>query len=106
MIRRTVSALILAAATLAPISLHAFAVAANPVPTPAPAQAKVKMVKMTLKNKTNAPMDLLIEDKPVTIAANGEYALSAPEGTHVYGADKVVKVMVTKDLDGASCSFR
>ena len=38
------------------------------------------MVKMTLKNKTAAPMDLTIDDKPVTIAANGEYALSAAEG--------------------------
>jgi hypothetical protein len=64
------------------------------------------MVKMTLKNRTTAPMDILIEDKPVTIAANGEYELKAAEGTRVFGMDKVVKVTVSRDLDGTTCSFR
>jgi hypothetical protein len=102
MIRRTVSAIVLAAATFAPVASHAFPFFGKSDT----AQVKVKMIKMTLKNKTNAPMDVLIEDKPVTIAANGEYALSAPEGTHVYGTDKTVKVLVTRDLNGTTCSFR
>jgi hypothetical protein len=102
MIRRTVSALVLAAATFAPVASHAFPFFG----TNNGAQAKVKMVKMTLKNRTAAPMEVLIEDKPVTIAANGEYALNAPEGTHVYGMDKSIKVLVTRDLNGTTCSFR
>jgi hypothetical protein len=69
-------------------------------------QAKVKMVKVTLKNKTAQPMEILVEDKPVTIAANGEYALSAPEGTHIYDTNKALKVLITRDLDGNACSFR
>ena len=102
MIRRSVIALALAASTFAPIASHAFPFFAKNET----AQPKVKMVKMTLKNQTNVPMDVLIEDKPITIAANGEYALSAPEGTHVYGADKAVKVLVTRDLNGSTASFR
>lgn len=102
MIRRSVISLALAASTFAPIASHAFPFFAKNET----AQPKVKMVKMTLKNQTNVPMDVLIEDKPITIAANGEYALSAPEGTHVYGADKAVKVLVTRDLNGSTASFR
>ena len=102
MIRRSVIALALAATTFAPVASHAFPFFGKGETE----QAKVKMVKMTLKNSTNAPMDILIEDRPVTIAANGQYALTAPEGTHVYGTDKVVKVMVTRDLDGSTASFR
>jgi hypothetical protein len=102
MIRRSVIALALAASTFAPVASHAFPFFAKGET----AQAKVKMVKMTLKNQTDTPMDVLIEDKPVTIAAKGEYALNAPEGTHVYGTDKVVKVLVTRDLNGSTASFR
>lgn len=103
MIRRIVSATILAACTFAPIASHAFPLFGKSDS----AQAKVKMVKLTLKNKSAAPMDILIEDKPVTLAANGgEYALNAPEGTKVYGADKTLKVTVTRDIAGTVCSFR
>ncbi len=102
MFKRSVSALVLAAATFAPIASHAFPIFG----TNNAAAAKVKMVKMTLKNKTSQSMDLMIDDKPVTIAANGEYQLKAAEGTKVYGADKTLKVTVTKDLDGTTCSFR
>ena len=70
------------------------------------ASPKLKMVKITLRNRTAAPMNILIEDKPVTIAANGEYELKAAEGTHVYGEDRSVKLLVTRDLDGTACSFR
>jgi hypothetical protein len=99
---RTVSALVLAAATFAPIA----SVAASPAGTTTTSNVKVKMVKMTLKNRTSEPMDLMIEDKPVTIAANGEYELKAAEGTKVYGTDKAIKVTVTRELDGTTCSFR
>ncbi|MEG9432394.1 hypothetical protein [Terriglobus sp. ADX1] len=103
MIRRTVSAIVLAACTFAPVASHAFPLFGKSDT----AQAKVKMVKMTLKNKSAAPMDVLIDDKTITLAANGgEYALNAPEGTKVYGTDKTVKVTVTRDLAGTVCSFR
>ncbi|MGI4756860.1 MAG: hypothetical protein ACRYGF_08430 [Janthinobacterium lividum] len=102
MIRRTVSALVLAAATFAPFAAHASFFGKDTTGV----VAKGKMVKMTLKNRTSSPMDLLVEDQPITIAANSEYELKAAEGTHVYGADKVVKVLVTRDLNGTTCSFR
>ncbi len=107
MIRRFVSTAVLAAAVVAPTLL-----------TPAPANAaffhsgsasntaKVKNVKMTLKNRTSAPMNLMIEDKPITIAPNAEYALNVPEGTRVFGEDKEVRVTVTRELAGTTCSFR
>lgn len=101
MVRRTVFAAILAAATLAPTVSHA-SFFGHTATTP----DKGKMVKLTLKNRTAAPMDLLVEDQPITIAANGEYELKAVEGTHVYGPDKSVKVVVTRDLNGTTCSFR
>ncbi len=100
MFRRTVTTIVLASAIFAPVASHAFPFFAN---TNASTQPKgAKMVKVTLKNETNQPMQVLIEDKPVTIAANGEYALNAPEGTHVYGADKTVKLVVTRDVNVAS----
>lgn len=103
MIRRIVSATVLAACTFAPVASHAFPLFGKSDS----AQAKVKMVKLTLKNKSAAPMDVMIEDKPVTLAANGgEYVLNAPEGTKVYGTDKSVKVTVTRDIAGTVCSFR
>ena len=102
MLRRIVVAVILSATTFAPLASHASWLGKDNVAT-AP---KGKVVKMTLKNRTATPMDLLIEDQPITIAANGEYELKAAEGTHVYGADKSVKVLVTRDLNGTTCSFR
>ncbi len=101
MVRRTVFALVLTAATLTPTASHA-ALFGHSATTP----DKGKMVKVILKNRTAAPMDLLVEDKPITIAANGEYELKAVEGTHVYGSDKSVKLTVTRDLNGTTCSFR
>ena len=101
MVRRTVFALVLTAATFAPTASQAALFGHS-----ATTSDKGKMVKVTLKNRTSAPMDLMVEDKPITIAANGEYELKAVEGTHVYGADKSVKLMVTRDLNGTTCSFR
>ena len=103
MIRYTVAALVIAATTFAPFASHASMFGKS---STSATETKGKMVKMTLKNRTSAPMDLLVEDKPITIAANGEYELKAAEGTHVYGADKTVKVLVTRDLNGTTCSFR
>jgi Rieske Fe-S protein len=102
---RNLATVALAAATIAalPAATFAFPFHNN---TPGTSQAKVKMIKVTLKNKTAQPMEILVEDKPVTIAANGEYALSAPEGTHIYDTNKALKVLITRDLDGNSCSFR
>ncbi|MGI4852737.1 MAG: hypothetical protein ACRYF4_01670 [Janthinobacterium lividum] len=106
MIRRTVSALVLATTLFAPLASHASLFGSKDnVPT-GTTTLKGKMVKMTLKNRTTTAMDLMVEDKPVTIAANGEYELKAVEGTHVYGADKAVKLLVTRDLNGTTCSFR
>ena len=105
MIRRSVSILVLAAATFAPLASQA-SLFGSDKGTTTTTPTKGKMVKMTLKNRTSEPMDLMIEDKPITIAANSEYALSAVEGTHVYGSDKAVKVLVTRDLNGTTCSFR
>ena len=103
MIRPIVATTILAAGMFAPVASHAslFGDGNNTATAP-----KGKMVKVTLKNRTSSPMDLLVEDKPITIAANGEYDLKAPEGTHVCGADKSVKVLLTRDLNGTTCSFR
>ena len=107
MIRRFVSTAVLAAAVataaLTPAISHAslFHSAGN-----TPSNTKIKTVKMTLKNRSAAPMDLMIEDKAITLAPNAEYALNVPEGTRVFGADKEVRVTVTRQLDGTTCSFR
>ncbi len=107
MIRRFVSAAVLAVAVAAPSLLipatsHAALFGSNT----SSAMPKVKNVKMTLKNRSDAPMELMIEDKPITLAPNAEYALNVPEGTRVFGADKQVRVTVTRDLAGTTCSFR
>ena len=70
------------------------------------ASQKVRWVKITLRNRTDASMNLMIEDKLISIPANGEYELKAAEGTHVYGDNRTVKLLVTRDLNGTVCSFR
>ena len=79
MIRRFVSTAVLAAAVSAPSILvpatsHAALFGNASTSTP-----KAKTVKMTLKNRTSVPMDLMIEDKAITLAPNAEYALNVPE---------------------------
>lgn len=107
MIRRFVSTAVLAASIVVPsILVPATSHAALFGGKSATSTTKVKNVKMTLKNRTSAPMDLMVEDKPITIAANAEYALNVPEGTRVFGADKEVRVTVTRELAGTICSFR
>ena len=106
MIRRFVSTAVVAAvvatAALIPAISHAalFGIGSTA------SSSKVKNVKMTLKNRTSAPMDLMIEDKAITIAPNAEYALNVPEGTRIIGADKEVRVTVTRELAGTTCSFK
>ena len=107
MIRRFVTNAVLAAAVVVPSFLvPATSQAALFGGRSATSTPKVKNVKMTLKNRTSTPMDLMVEDKPITIAPNAEYALNVPEGTRVFGADKEVRVTVTRDLAGTTCSFR
>ena len=106
MIRRFVSTAVLAVAVVAPTLIPAVSHAALFHNANATSTPKVKTVKMTLKNRTSAPMDLMIEDKAVTLAPNAEYALNVPEGTRVFGTDKEVRVTVTRDLAGTTCSFR
>lgn len=70
-------------------------------------EPKGKTVKITLKNKTNAPIDLIVNDKTVTIAANSEFELKAPAGTDVYSSDRtLVKLHVTNEMNGNAVSFR
>ena len=82
-IRNLVSTLALAACTLAPITSHAASIfghgAASGASVTNPA-LKSKMIKFTLSNKTSAPMNLLINEQPVTLAANSQMPIKAAEG--------------------------
>ena len=94
MIRNVVSTLALALSTLAPVTAAATA-------------SKGKTVKFKLANKTAAPMTVLIDDQPVTLAANSETPVRAAEGSDIYGDDhSTVKLHVTGDLSGNTVSFR
>ncbi len=105
MIRPSVTAVILFAATLAPVASYAFPVngAGN---TPATAPVKAKMVKLTLKNTSSAPMELTINDKTMTLAANSSSTISAPAGSQVLGTDKSVKIVISDEMAGGTVSFR
>ena len=108
MIRRFVCTLALAACTVAPLTSNAMSIFGhsdnnNAVSTTA---AKGKTVKLTLKNRTASAMTLTVDDKPVTIAANGEYELRTTEGTDIYDADHNVKLHVTREMSGNAISFR
>ena len=101
--RRIVTTLSLALCLSAPLT----ASAAPPNGPATTAPAKAKMVKLTLRNTTAQPMTLMISDAPVTIAANADYKLNAPEGTDVYNeAHTAVQLHVTRDLAGTTVSFR
>lgn len=108
MIRHIVTTFAIAACTIVPMSSHATSLfghsgngaAATDMP-------KGKTVKLTLKNRTAAEMTVVVNDKPITIAANGEYALKTTEGTDVYDADRTtVKLHVTNEMNGNTVSFR
>ena len=64
------------------------------------------MVKVTLKNRSNLTQNLIIQGRPVSLAANEEYRLEAPAGTQVFGTDNTVKLTIVKEYNGAVASFR
>ena len=70
------------------------------------AQAKGPMVHVTLKNLSNLTQNLIIQGRPVSLAANESYKVEAPAGTQVLGADSTVKLTIVKDYNGAVASFR
>ncbi|MGI4756859.1 MAG: hypothetical protein ACRYGF_08425 [Janthinobacterium lividum] len=100
MIHRSITTLALAGCMLAPLA--SFAAENNTNIT----QAKGPMVHVTLKNLSNLTQNLVIEGRPVSLAANEEYKVEAPAGTLVYGADKTVKLTLVRDYNGAVASFR
>ncbi len=110
LIRNVVSTLTLAAFTLAPVTSHAaslFGRGATSGNASTATASKAKMIKFTIANKTATPMTVLINDQPVTLAANSETPVRAAEGSNVYGDDhSTVKVHVTNELSGNTVSFR
>ena len=100
MIHRSITALALAACTLAPLASFAAENNANIT------QAKASIVHVTLKNLSNLTQNLIIQGRPVSLSANEEYKLEAPAGTQIYGADNSVKLTLVKDYNGAVASFR
>ena len=110
LIRNVVSTLALSAAMLVPLASHATSIfshnAAGGI-TPTAAASKAKMVKFTLANKTATPMTVVIDNQPVTLAANSETPVRAAEGSDIFGDDHTtVRVHVTGELSGNTVSFR
>jgi hypothetical protein len=109
-LRNVVSTLALAACTLAPVASHAASLFGHGASTGTPATApavKAKMVKFTLANKTPVAMTVLVNDQPVTLAANSETPVRAAEGSDITDSDRsTVKVHVTGELSGNTVSFR
>ena len=110
LLRNVVSTLALAACTLAPITSHAaslFGRGAANGNAPSATAGKTKMIKFKLVNKTAAPMTVVVNDQPVTLAANSETPVRAAEGSDIFGEDhSTVKVHVTGELSGNTVSFR
>ncbi len=100
MIHRSITALAAAVCMLAPLASFAAENNANIAP------AKTSIVHMTLKNRSNITQNLVIQGRPVSLAANQDYAIEVPAGTEVYGADKTVKLTVVKEYNGSVASFR
>ncbi len=99
---RYLSAVVLAACTLVPLASYAALTENNANVS----QAKGPLVHVTLKNRGTSAQTLTIEGRSVTLAANGEYKLTAPAGTQVFGSDNTVKVTIVKEYNGAVCSFK
>ena len=99
---RTITALVLAACTVAPLASYAASMDNNSNLS----QGKAPMVHVTLKNRSNLTQMLIIQGRPVSLAANEEYKMEAPAGTVVYGADNTVKLTLVKEYNGAVASFR
>ncbi len=100
MIHRSITTFVAAACLLAPLASFAAENNANIAP------AKASIVHVTLKNRSNMTQNLVIQGRPVSLAANQDYAIEVPAGTQVYGADKTVKLTVVKEYNGAVASFR
>jgi|GEM_PF-6499707 len=99
------TALVLAACTLAPLAMLAADKKtednnANIAP------AKGPMVHVTLKNRSDVSQDLMVQGKPMTLAANGEMKVNVPAGTQILGTDGTVKLTIVKEYDHATASFR
>jgi len=109
MTRHIVARIALIALTALPIS--AFAAAPIHV-APSPQAGRVKMVHLTVKNASAAEGSLLVGDQVVTLKSNETAKVEAPVGTVIYAkgqagshADGSKLFQVTRDLDGATCSF-
>ena len=100
MVHRSISTLVVAACLLSPLASFAAENNANIAP------AKGSIVHVTLKNLSNMTQNLVIQGRPVSLAANQNYAIEVPAGTEVYGADKTIKLTVVKEYNGAVASFR
>ncbi|MEZ2348719.1 hypothetical protein [Terriglobus sp. RCC_193] len=99
------TALVLAACTLAPLASHA-ADKKTEDNNANIAQAKGPVVHVTLKNRSDVSQDLMVQGKPVTLAANGEVKVNVPAGTQILGTDGTVKLTIVKEYDHATASFR
>ncbi len=104
MIYRSITALALAACIFAPLSASAASMDNNA--NIAQAKQKGPMVHVTLKNLSNLTQNLVIDGRPVSLAANEEYKVEAHAGTVVYGADNTVKMTIMSQYDGAVASIR
>ena len=109
MIRRIVTTAALSIAFVAPLASHAaiFGRSAETPSTTGSTAPKGKMIKLTLKNRTASPMNLYVNDQPVTLAANSEQQFKAAEGSDVLDGDHTtVRLHVTSELSGNTVSFR
>jgi len=106
MIHRSITALALAACIIAPVASFAATSSSSAENNANIAPAKGSMVKVTLKNRSNLTQNLLIQGRPVSLAANESYAVEVPAGTQILGADNEVKLTIVKEYNGAVASFR
>jgi hypothetical protein len=107
MIHRSVTALALAACIFAPVA--SFAATSSPSSAENNANiapAKGGMVHVTLVNRSNLTQNLIIQGRPLSLAANEQHAVEVPAGTQVMGADNTVKLTIIKEYNGAVAAFR
>lgn len=104
---RVLTAVVFTACTLVPLAAHA---ADKNVATEKSAKTvapvKGQMVHVKLKNRGTQTQNLVVDGKAITLATEQEYALAAPEGTQVMGADNTVKATIAKNMEGATVAFR
>ena len=109
-IRNVVSTLVLAAFTLAPITSQAASLFGRGGATGTnsnTAAAKTKMIKFTLANKSASSITLVVNDQPMTLAANSQTPVRIAEGSDIFNEDHTtLRLHVTGDLSGNTVSFR